>query len=119
MSWTFYLANDFQFFMLIPLFAWLLYHKQGFGLVILFGIQVMTYVINLGIVFSYELESSFFKSNDEFYSYYYYKPYNRIGPFIIGIYIAYSLYVYKYDQSVDSKIKKFMEEIHNSLCLRL
>ena len=73
MSWTSYLANDFQFFIFIPLFVWLLYHKNSFGLVILFGIQALSHIITLGVVFSYNLESSFFMTNDEFYSYYYYQ----------------------------------------------
>lgn len=119
MSWTLYLANDFQFYVTIPLFVWLLYHKHGFGLVILFGVQALSHVITLGIVFSHDLQSSFFMANDEYYSYYYYKPYNRVGPFIIGIYAAYSLFVYKYDQSADSNIKAFMTRVSNSLCTRL
>ena len=63
--------------------------------------------------------SSYYFNFNYWNSTYYYKPYNRIGPFIIGIYVAYSLYIYKHSQSADSKIKKFMEEINNSFCMRI
>lgn len=89
MGWTWYLANDFQFFFFfIPLFVWLFYHKRRFGLLIILSIQAFSYVLNFSLAYVYKLEPSYFRMTEDYFAHYYYKPYNRLGPFVIGCFVG-------------------------------
>lgn len=119
MGWTWYLANDFQFLLVLPLFVWLLYNKRTAGLVFMGLVQFLSYAVNMAIVILYDLESSFFKADDSFYTNYYLKPYNRIAPFMIGVIVGLCIFVHKYEApSADNKIKRLMGVINTSQCCR-
>ena len=90
MEWTFYLADDFQFFLLVPLLIWL-YRSRGkrayfYGVICLLWAM---YLISTPLVTYYkELSPSYLRFSQEYLTYYFYPPWTRISPFLIGIFVG-------------------------------
>lgn len=93
MGWTWYLANDMQFYILAPLVIVPLYYFFPVGLAIsaqmLIGTVVTTGVIAGTKKFSANvlLESNSEESNDI-----YIKPYSRAAPYIVGLVLGFILF---------------------------
>ncbi|XP_054713283.1 nose resistant to fluoxetine protein 6-like [Uloborus diversus] len=102
MGWSWYLANDMQFFVISPLFLITLWRwpKIGFSLlgVFLFG----SVCANFYVTYHYDLyagvlntQATDFQSAMEKYNDYfeklYIKPYTRIGPYLVGMFTGYML----------------------------
>ncbi|XP_056013122.1 nose resistant to fluoxetine protein 6-like isoform X3 [Ostrea edulis] len=99
MAWTWYLANDMQFFILSPIIIIPLYYSKWIGGIIgttfLFGSWVAT-----GIISNYfKLPASQLEQladqqsmGTHYFNEYYIKPYCRIGPYLMGILFGYLLY---------------------------
>lgn len=99
MGWTWYLANDMQFFILSPFIIIPLYYSKWIGGMIgtslLFGSWVATGIISN----YYQLPASMLEQlthpqsmQSDYFNIYYVKPYCRIGPYIVGILFGYLLY---------------------------
>ncbi|KAL3842202.1 hypothetical protein ACJMK2_020242 [Sinanodonta woodiana] len=98
MAWSWYLANDMQFFVVSPLMLIPLYYSGVVGiivcLVLLFGTMTISGVISsvqklpMAIVGANAKDTETGKYFDD----YYVKPYCRMGPYIIGIMTGYVLY---------------------------
>ena len=97
MGWTWYLPNDMQFFLLIPLIVYLLFHRRMIGLAFVYGYQVLSYGLTIFSAFEYNLSPSYFRTNDDYYRYFYHRPFARIGPFTIGFIAALMLYSFHND----------------------
>ncbi|GBM80809.1 Nose resistant to fluoxetine protein 6 [Araneus ventricosus] len=103
-GWAWYLALDMQFHVITPLFLITLWKwpKIGYSVAGLFlGIQFIT---NFAITFHYNLISGLAKAVDQggsfdvimnrmtdYFDLIYHKPYNRIGPYLVGLVLAYYL----------------------------
>ncbi|GFR32796.1 nose resistant to fluoxetine protein 6 [Trichonephila clavata] len=106
MGWSWYLANDMQFFvisplLLIPLLRW---PKIGYLLIgvffcIIFGSNFfITYKYNLSAGLGTIVEQSanvtdFLSRWTDYFDLLYMKPHTRMGPYLVGIVLAY--YIYK------------------------
>ena len=101
MGWTWYLANDMQFYIVAPLMVVMLYYSLTLGLVnvgvFLFGSFIATGSIAGYYKFDANTFYPFFglshastvtTSSDELYI----KPYARISPYLVGIVLGYLLY---------------------------
>ncbi|XP_067118598.1 nose resistant to fluoxetine protein 6-like [Centruroides vittatus] len=108
MGWTWYLANDMQFYIISPIFLLLLW-KFSVGGIILICVTLVASMIVTGLlgesgiisIFSAveTLESDLGKLQNDFMNYYndiYVKPYCRIGPYLVGILTGYALHKAKH-----------------------
>lgn len=98
MAWTWYLANDMQFYILSPLIIIPLYYSRFLGWII-GGMILLGSWIATGIISNkYELPASQLEQLTthsmqlHYFDDYYIKPYCRIGPYIMGIFCGYFLY---------------------------
>jgi len=119
MGWTWYLPNDFQFFLLIPLIVFLLYKKRVFGLLFIGGYQLIFFILTIVVAYAYNLRPSYFEATDEYYKLYYHRPFIRIPPFTIGVISALMLYCYNFEKPQESFLKRVMDKIHYSRFLRI
>ncbi|XP_072353432.1 O-acyltransferase like protein [Scyliorhinus torazame] len=90
MGWTWYLANDFQFYITTPLFIFLLYRSRLLMIVLagvlLLACFIVTALISwfLKLPIGLHFDSRLF-THGVYNIQYYIKPYCRYGPFLIGI----------------------------------
>ena len=103
MAWSWYLANDMQFFVVAPLMIIPLFLFYPAGLAVL-GLFLVANIATLGgITGGYDLQANMFTDanfdpranvtegrnvNDDLYI----KPWTRIGPYLIGILLGFLLY---------------------------
>ncbi|XP_055947830.1 nose resistant to fluoxetine protein 6-like [Argiope bruennichi] len=105
MSWSWFLANDMQFYVVSPLFLISLWRwpKIGYSLVGLFF--SITFVCNFALTYKYDLMAgfgnilehyqdipNFLPRMNAFYDIVYSKPYTRIGSYLVGLFLPYYIY---------------------------
>lgn len=97
LPWTWYLANDFQFFLLLPLFASLYYDasKRQKCFYVLAGLLGLNTLIQMIVILANSLSVSYFTYNDEYWTVYYVKPYSRLPVFLVGVIAGCSYYTFK------------------------
>ncbi|XP_033732782.1 nose resistant to fluoxetine protein 6-like [Pecten maximus] len=100
MVWTWYLANDMQFYLISPLLLVPLYYSRRLGglvcCVVLLGVTVTSYVVSYqlnlpAVMFTADPKSINYE--DDYFLYYFVRPYCRMGPYIVGIMAGYMLFV--------------------------
>ncbi|XP_033764117.1 LOW QUALITY PROTEIN: nose resistant to fluoxetine protein 6-like [Pecten maximus] len=96
-GWSWYLANDMQFFVISPLMLIPLYYKRNLGFIVC-GVLLLATFITTGVLNSENgwpatpLEQRTSKDGGSSYmDGYYFKPWCRIGPYIVGIMGGYIL----------------------------
>ncbi|CAC5398684.1 unnamed protein product [Mytilus coruscus] len=93
MGWSWYLANDMQFYVISPLILLPLfhYHLMGVGILLAF---LLGSTIACGALSAHDdLPASMFDGgNSQKFFNEYVKPWNRITPYLIGMYVGYLLY---------------------------
>ncbi|CAH1776315.1 unnamed protein product, partial [Owenia fusiformis] len=82
MGWAWYLANDMQFYIAAPVFVFALYKKPVVGY-ILTGLSFLGSIIAISVLHA-QGKGDFVQD--------YIKPYTRIGPYIIGIWLGYFIW---------------------------
>jgi len=100
-SWSWYLANDFQMYLLTP-FLVLIYHwKRVVAYLTAFGLILVSIGIQIYVFSIYKISVDMVGSNDDsdeendYMKEYYRKPYCRINPFLIGVILAWMYIDYK------------------------
>jgi peptidoglycan/LPS O-acetylase OafA/YrhL len=119
MGWTWYLANDFQFFLLIPLLVFLLFKNRTIGLVFVGVLQTVCFIITFIVAWDGNMSPSYFKATDDYSNFYYHRPWARISPFFIGVIAALLLHAFKNDVPEVSRCKRIMDKIDQSKIIRL
>jgi len=95
LSWTWYLANDFQFYVFVAPLIIVAYRKNkiyGWSLIAL--LLSFCFSITLWVSIKHQLAPFFVFSNrtldsESFITDIYQKPWNRVGPYLIGISVAF------------------------------
>lgn len=95
MNWTWYLANDMQFFLIIPLLVTLYYRKRQVFSILMAGIAFISVVIQMCVILANSLSVSYFTYKDEYWSIYYVKPYARIPGCLIGVLCGCTYYSFR------------------------
>ncbi|KAJ5067984.1 o-acyltransferase [Anaeramoeba ignava] len=90
MNHLWYLANDCQFYVLVPIFVYAFYRKKLFGWITSLATIIASYIVTIVLVWHYSISPSMLGSHlEQFYNYYYQKPYCRIPTFLIGVSFAF------------------------------
>ena len=108
-GWTWYLANDMQFYIMAPLVFIPLYYLFPLGLVISSTILVASFITTATLAGVYKFEtfnpnadpSLIGKYNDLLYV----KPWNRVAPYLVGLVLGYIIYKqirFRYDRIKNS-----------------
>jgi peptidoglycan/LPS O-acetylase OafA/YrhL len=118
MGWTWYLPNDMQFFLILPFLVWLLYHYRTVGVVVVWFLTIASFGVTFGILYNEEYSPSYLRIREDYYRVYYMKPYMRIAPFLLGVYLGFILFCFRNDQPETSFRKRFCDSIKNSWILR-
>ena len=94
MGWTWYLANDMQFFVLAPLVLIPLYHVFPVGLLISGVLLAATFGVNGAISGKHQFSANTLlePNNDIQSDEIYIKPYCRAAPYIVGILLGFVLF---------------------------
>ncbi|XP_076092954.1 nose resistant to fluoxetine protein 6-like isoform X1 [Mytilus galloprovincialis] len=94
MAWTWYLANDMQFFVISPLIIIPLFFSKAIGGIVMFVFLLGSWIATGVISKTYNMKPSLVAGGDFFsyFDYYYIKPYCRIGPYLVGMFTGYVLY---------------------------
>ncbi|XP_076353848.1 nose resistant to fluoxetine protein 6-like isoform X2 [Tachypleus tridentatus] len=104
MAWTWYLANDMQFYIISPMFL-SIFKSHTLVSVGVVGVLMLTSWICTGVLSSvYELRSMFSQhldaeaaltaanSQQSYFNTIYIKPWCRIGPYLVGVIVSFLLY---------------------------
>ncbi|XP_076093698.1 nose resistant to fluoxetine protein 6-like [Mytilus galloprovincialis] len=104
-AWAWYLANDMQFFVLSPLIIIPLYFFQLAGFAVLLAFLIGTWVTTGVMATTWNVPMSMFDGGDmTHWGELYFRPYFRMGPYLVGMFTGYLLY--KTDLKL--KINKFV-----------
>jgi len=102
---TWYLANDFQFFIISPPIIWFLWKFPIVGLVLSGLLTLAATCVPLALAWVNEWGfNGFFENRDEYYTEFYYMPYARFQPYIVGIVLGYVLRKLKHKEKIDLNI---------------
>ena len=114
MQWTWYLANDFQFYLTLPLFAILYYRNRKWFYIVLWGLFFVSKIIQMAVILGNSLSISYFTYKDEYWTIYYVKPYSRLPIFLIGVLAGCSYFTYKKEDPETQRIAKIIEALEHS-----
>lgn len=89
MAWSWYLANDMQFYVISPIILFFLYKKPKIGLGILSALM-LAQLITCGVIMKVKHYSGLLTPG--YFNEIYVKPYIRIGSYLVGMFYGYLLY---------------------------
>ncbi|XP_064599084.1 nose resistant to fluoxetine protein 6-like [Liolophura sinensis] len=94
MGWSWYLANDMQFFIITPIILIPLYYSAVIGMVIIGALLIATFIATGILSHNYGAGAGLIAAGNvnNYFLYIYIKPWCRIGPYLIGLLVGYALY---------------------------
>jgi peptidoglycan/LPS O-acetylase OafA/YrhL len=121
---TWYLANDFQFFIFfVVIWFFLMRKSKKLGNLILLIAFIVSIVVNFIVVYYYDIylvnakqillgEDS---SKNDFFYIYYVKPWNRIGVYILGIFFSQLYLARSNDDTLEIREENIFTKFNNKL----
>lgn len=98
MGWSWYIPNDFQFFVIsIPIIT-LLYKRRACGMVILSFLTCVCYAVIFIVCQRHKLHPSQLRMHARWFELYYMKPWIRFPPYALGIVSAVFWHSYKHEE---------------------
>jgi len=98
MQWTWYLACDMQFYLLVPVLASIYYHNRGNFWISVSLLWFTCGVISALVILRNEFSASYFTYKDSYWTVFYEKPWARFPAYLVGIITGCSYYTYKHEQ---------------------
>ena len=92
MTWTWYLANDMQFYVLAPLLLIPLYYVYQLGLLLSGAVIAATFITTGAIAGTNKISPIITANTAEGVNEIYTKPYCRVAPYIVGLMLGFILY---------------------------
>ncbi|XP_078606530.1 nose resistant to fluoxetine protein 6-like isoform X2 [Branchiostoma floridae x Branchiostoma japonicum] len=94
MGWTWYLANDMQFFVISVPLIWLTFRYFLVGMITQVVLLLTSFGVTIWLAIHYNLQPAMSSpgQNPDAMNLYYQKPYCRIGPYLVGTLLGYLLY---------------------------
>lgn len=121
LSWTWYLTNDFQFFLLAPLFSLAYYWNKSYAYLSLLAIAGISFITQSIIFVANDMTANILNSDyalqQKMFESFYMKPYCRINPYLIGVFVAWMYISYK-NKEEESVFKEFSTRIIESRLFR-
>jgi len=117
-GWTWYLPNDMQFFLLIPILVWILFRSRKLGFLFIALTQLICFIATFTVAWIQGMSPSYFRATSAYYREYYHRPWARIPPFFIGVVVAVLLHAFKNDSPEQSVCKRIMDKINESRLIR-
>jgi len=103
-GWSWYLANDMQFYVISPIILYCMYKFKWLGVSITNGILLLAcFIVNGVLIYHYKLSPLFAdyhqnledpnsnKPTLDYFKYVYEVPYTRISPYLVGLVLGYIL----------------------------
>ena len=122
MSWTWYLSNDMQFYIIAPIMVLPLYYLFPVGLAIIGGLLLINIATLGALTGTYDLSGNMYINTngrtvaDDIYT----KPWARIGPYLVGLTLGFLLFKQmkpNFRKSINSVIYAFLWMVAIALCL--
>jgi peptidoglycan/LPS O-acetylase OafA/YrhL len=119
MGWSWYLANDMQFFLITPIILHI-YHKisKALGWLILMGLVLTHMLTNALIANHYEYWVGGLASIGASFQKVYVKPYTRVGPYAVGIMFGLIFFSYKHELKTKRVYDSFALSLSKLLNIR-
>eukprot|EP00054_Salpingoeca_dolichothecata_P018077 m.110468 g.110468 ORF g.110468 m.110468 type:complete len:668 (+) comp22721_c0_seq1:1-2004(+) len=99
MGWTWYLANDMQFYIISPIFLLALHKSRRLGFAIWSVVLVVCTGITIGLAYKFKLTAAMTEAprigGGNQGTVYYVKPYCRIQPYLVGLLTGYFYFHHK------------------------
>ncbi|KAK3088547.1 hypothetical protein FSP39_020450 [Pinctada imbricata] len=126
MAWSWYMANDMQFYILSPLLIVPFFFHVGFGIVVNCIFLGMTWGATAGQAARYQWPPSLFGGGQNMqnaammFDDYYIKPWCRMGPYIVGVVAGYIMYKIKCQCKINKYLNLLLWAVFTTLaCLVL
>ena len=97
MSWTWYIACEMQFFLLMPVLVENYYTNRKCFWVALGILWGTCSAISLIVITTNNISASYFTYDDDYWTVYYEKPWARMPAYLIGTAFGCSYYTYKHE----------------------
>ena len=104
MQWTWYLACDVQFYLLIPVLVAIYYHNRKSFWMCIVVLWFICGLISSIVIVKNDFSASYFTYKDSYWSKLYERPWTRLPSYLIGIVMGCSYYSYKHEQKCASGI---------------
>ena len=115
-GWLWYLPNDFHFYLLVPIFAYIFYRSKLASVVLIavtgVGCTIAAYVI----AYDREISASNMKYKDDYFEHFYNMPYGRITPHLFGVLM--SMMYLEYKNEKDGWVVSFSNHIKENIVTR-
>lgn len=97
MQWTWYLACDVQFYMLVPALVTVYYHSRNRFWLIIGLMWLFCGIICTIVILKNDFSASFFTYKDTYWTKYYEKPWARLPAYLMGLICGCSYYSFKHE----------------------
>ncbi|KAL5012556.1 hypothetical protein ScPMuIL_011107 [Solemya velum] len=122
-AWSWYLANDMQFYIVSPLIIIALYHSKLIGSIV-GSVFLIATLISAGVISKLnDFKASLFTAQamagdtNDYFNTFYIKPYCRMGPYIVGMFTGFALYKTNCNVIIDKKVNLLCWAIAAVCCL--
>ena len=100
MQWTWYLACDVQFYLLVPLLVAIYYHSRRKFWISIGLLWFMSSLLASIVIIRNSFTASYFAYQDTYWSVFYEKPWARLPAYLVGLISGCSYYSYKHEQEL-------------------
>lgn len=98
MNWTWYLANEFQFFCILPWLVETYYMRRRLFWYSIATLWSLCSILTLLAIFHNDLSASYFSYKNEYWTIFYEKPYARLPGYLVGVIWGCSYFTFKHEQ---------------------
>jgi len=118
-DWTWYIANDFQFFIFSPFIVVLYAKSRKWAFFAMYTVILLSFAATIYVALYFDIWACQRKFRREYDIEYYDKPYCRIPTYIIGLIVGFAYYEYKFGTKDQQIIHKISAKIRESMIIRL
>ena len=105
MNWTWFLACEMQFYLMIPFLVSAYYHNRHRFWILTVFIWTLASLTSLIVIIKNDLSASYFTYKDEYWTVFYEKPWSRMPAYLIGMIMGCTYYSYKHEDAQEDFIQ--------------